>query len=251
MIRLLFVGSGSKGNATLLFSGTTLIQIDMGLPLKRMKEGVREFGLELKDIQALFLTHNHSDHIKGIPLYHDRIPIYTGEGTYEGKIGQVLVPGVETEVGDIRVMPFSSSHDAPNPLNFLFEVKGERLAYITDTGVILEENLPLLENCDYYLFESNHDLKMLRLSSRPASLKARIRGKEGHLSNMQASEYLSDLLGPKTKEIYLAHLSEECNDPEVALNTFSETFKRNHVSFPLEKIIPTKQRESVKGGDWE
>ena len=123
------------------------------------------------------------------------------------------------------------------------------LAYITDTGVILKKNLPLLKDCDYYVFESNHDKTMLLSSSRPIQLKKRILGKKGHLSNEQAGEYLSSLIGPKTKKIYLAHLSEECNTPEIALETIHRVFQKNGISFPIEDVVPLKQHRLIEGGE--
>ena len=249
MISFQFIASGSKGNATLLYDGETLIQIDMGIPLKRLKEGLSNLHKDVKDIQGVFLTHEHADHISKLPLLQKRgVKVYASLGVCP-ETDVFLTPGEEIKVGSIAVLPFSSSHDARNPLNYIFALKSRRLAYITDTGVILKKNLPLLKDCDYYVFESNHDKTMLLSSSRPIQLKKRILGKKGHLSNEQAGEYLSSLIGPKTKKIYLAHLSEECNTPEIALETIHRVFQKNGISFPIEDVVPLKQHRLIEGGE--
>ena len=217
MISFQFIASGSKGNATLLYDGETLIQIDMGIPLKRLKEGLSNLHKDVKDIQGVFLTHEHADHISKLPLLQKRgVKVYASLGVCP-ETDVFLTPGEEIKVGSIAVLPFSSSHDARNPLN--------------------------------YVFESNHDKTMLLSSSRPIQLKKRILGKKGHLSNEQAGEYLSSLIGPKTKKIYLAHLSEECNTPEIALETIHRVFQKNGISFPIEDVVPLKQHRLIEGGE--
>lgn len=251
MMRLLFLASGSKGNATLIATERSFIQIDMGVSLKTLKKGCAFFDKTIEDIQALFITHEHADHVSGVPLLHGKVPLYASEGTLKEENVHLIEDGVAVEFEDISMLPFAASHDAANPMNFLLLQPGLKFGYVTDTGILFEGGEALLKNCDGYLFESNHDLKMLRLSSRPPCLKRRIRGEQGHLSNLQAAEYLSDLIGEKTKKIFLAHLSEECNTPETALQTFEKVFTRNEVDFPMENIVPTKQWEFVDGGQWQ
>ena len=166
------VGSGSKGNACLIYNKDTLIQIDMGLPLKSLKKELDHLGKTVNDIQALFITHEHTDHIAGIPLYHDRVDLYAGEGTYAS--ANPVEPFIPLEVGSMSIVPFPTSHDATNPMGYLIEEEGCRLGYVTDTGYLSDEALALIKDCDYYYFESNHDLKMLMDSARPAVLKKRI-----------------------------------------------------------------------------
>ena len=202
------VGSGSKGNACLIYNKDTLIQIDMGLPLKSLKKELDHLGKTVNDIQALFITHEHTDHIVGIPLY-----------------------------------------DATNPMGYLIEEEGCRLGYVTDTGYLSDEALALIKDCDYYYFESNHDLKMLMDSARPAVLKKRIHSKHGHLSNIDSAIYMAELIGPRTKAIYLAHLSEECNTPEIALSSYHKTLDRKGIAHDHIKIVPASQWHVVRGGE--
>ena len=241
------VGSGSKGNACLIYNKDTLIQIDMGLPLKSLKKELDHLGKTVNDIQALFITHEHTDHIVGIPLYHDRVDIYAGEGTYAS--ANPVEPFIPLEVGSMSIVPFPTSHDATNPMGYLIEEEGCRLGYVTDTGYLSDEALALIKDCDYYYFESNHDLKMLMNSARPAVLKKRIHSKHGHLSNIDSAIYMAELIGPRTKAIYLAHLSEECNTPEIALSSYHKTLDRKGIAHDHIKIVPASQWHVVRGGE--
>lgn len=241
------VGSGSKGNACLIYNKDTLIQIDMGLPLKSLKKELDHLGKTVNDIQALFITHEHTDHIVGIPLYHDRVDLYAGEGTYAS--ANPVEPFVPLEVGSMSIVPFPTSHDATNPMGYLIEEEGCRLGYVTDTGYLSDEALALIKDCDYYYFESNHDLKMLMDSARPAVLKKRIHSKHGHLSNIDSAIYMAELIGPRTKAIYLAHLSEECNTPEIALSSYHKTLDRKGIAHDHIKIVPASQWHVVRGGE--
>lgn len=246
-MRFSIVGSGSKGNACLIYNKDTLIQIDMGLPLKSLKKELDHLGKTVNDIQALFITHEHTDHIAGIPLYHDRVDLYAGEGTYAS--ANPVEPFIPLEVGSMSIVPFPTSHDATNPMGYLIEEEGCRLGYVTDTGYLSDEALALIKDCDYYYFESNHDLKMLMDSARPAVLKKRIHSKHGHLSNIDSAIYMAELIGPRTKAIYLAHLSEECNTPEIALSSYHKTLDRKGIAHDHIKIVPASQWHVVRGGE--
>ena len=217
-MKVLFIGSGSKGNATIFISGDTMIEIDAGITCKRINLSLAPYAKSVRDLQAIFITHNHTDHIKELPrVCKNNALIYTGECTIDYDGYNLIHPGEGIDIDPFVIIPFSSHHDAPNPLNFIILVEGMKIGYVTDTGFVDEVALSLLDNCDYYIFESNYEPKLLEASSRPKWLKQRIRGKFGHLSNMQCGQYLRDLVGSKTKCVYLAHLSEECNDPEAAL----------------------------------
>ena len=252
MMRFVFAASGSKGNATLITDGEALIQIDMGVARKTIAEALLPWKKRVSDIEAVFITHDHSDHIKGLPYLSPSTAIYATECSLDPKnVFETIEPYVGIQVGAINVFPFSVSHDAPNPVNYLISVGEERLGYVTDTGCLDETALSLLKNCDYYLFESNHDLKMLAKSKRPRSLKARIRGDHGHLNNVQIARYLASLIGDRTKEIYLGHISQECNTPEIALETYREVFAEEGVSLEGIALRVTNQFAPVYGGDKE
>ena len=247
MISFVVVGSGSKGNATLLFDEETLIQIDMGLPMRRITAALESIKKNKSDLQGILITHEHTDHIKNLSMYKGKVPIYASKGTIDYYDHEV-VPFDSFEIGTLSVIPFMTSHDAANPVGYVVISGKTKLVYLTDSGYVPEESLDYLKDADYYIMESNHDLKMLMKSNRPAVLKRRIKGDEGHLSNIDSAIYLSELVGPKTKEIYLAHLSEECNLPELALEAYRKTFKKKEVPYDI-NIICLKQNEAVRGGD--
>ena len=247
MISFVVVGSGSKGNATLLFDEETLIQIDMGLPMRRITAALESINKNKSDLQGILITHEHTDHIKNLSMYKGKVPIYASRGTID-YFDHEVVPFDSFEIGTLSVIPFMTSHDAANPVGYVVISGKTKLVYLTDSGYVPEESLDYLKDADYYIMESNHDLKMLMKSNRPAVLKRRIKGDEGHLSNVDSAIYLSELVGPKTKEIYLAHLSEECNLPELALEAYRKTFKKKEVPYDID-IICLKQNEAVRGGD--
>ena len=247
MISFIVVGSGSKGNATLLFDEETLIQIDMGLPMRRVTAALESIKKNKTDLQGILITHEHTDHIKNLSMYKGKVPIYASKGTID-YFDHEVIPFDSFEIGTFSVIPFKTSHDAANPVGYVIISGKTKLVYLTDSGYVPEESLDYLRDADYYIMESNHDLKMLMKSNRPAILKRRIKGDEGHLSNIDSAIYLSELVGPKTKGIYLAHLSEECNLPELAIEAYQKTFKKKEVPYDI-NIVCLKQNEAIRGGD--
>lgn len=247
MIRFLIVGSGSKGNATFVYDETTLFQIDMGLSFSRIKEGLEEIDHTKEDIKAILITHEHSDHVGGLPVEHD-VPIYASEGTLFNPT-KVITPQKAFALGDFVITPIAVSHDAANPIGFIIKQEQESLVYVTDTGYLSEENIALMKGATYYILESNHDYKMLLHSHRPVSLKHRIHSDVGHLSNSDSAHYAVELVSSETKGIYLAHLSEECNTPELAKEAYQYAFEQAGLLFPQDHVICAKQWESILGGD--
>jgi len=248
MIRYLILGSGSKGNATLIYDEDTLFQIDMGLPKKTLLGGLSAIGREPSTLCACLFTHDHSDHVGTVCYLPETTKLFAPKDTVMTRCFNEITPLSPLDFGAFHITPFSVSHDANNPVGYLIENRGERLVYVTDTGYLSEESLSLVKNADYYIFESNHDLSMLEKSHRPQSLKLRIHGDHGHLSNSESACYMAELLGEKTKEIVLAHLSEECNTPEVALSCYQRIFAKREILFDSQHIRCAKQYESVGGG---
>lgn len=247
MLSFINVGSGSKGNATLIYNEDTLIQIDMGLPLKSIKAALKEIGKSIEDLRAVFITHDHSDHISTLDRLPKTVVRFASEKTINGEY-RILFLDECVLIGSMVVQPLKTSHDAINPIGFLIKDNDESLAYITDTGFIPDETLPFLVDATYYIFESNHDYKMLMKSKRPPSLKKRIHSDLGHLSNVDSAFYLSHFIGPKTKEIYLAHLSEECNLPHLAIDAHLKAYKKKRIDVDKIDLVCLKQRSFTKGG---
>lgn len=250
-MNIVFVSLGSKGNATLIQQGSTIIQIDMGVTLKSVKKGLEYLHATPKDISALFITHEHADHIGQLSLYRKlAMPTYAGEGTIEGLTEEYyLHEGEAVDVGEITVLPFCSSHDANNPMNFILLAGGKKFGYVTDTGYIKNNGLALLRDCDYYLMEANYGVKELLEGPYPPFLKRRIHGKKGHLSNIDGAHYLLDLVGEKTKQIFLGHISDENNTPELAEATYREVFAENGKSLEHIKLTAIPQLTLQLGGD--
>lgn len=248
MIRFLILESGSKGNATFVYDEDTLFQIDMGVPLKTITSGLAAINKTKKDIAALLITHEHVDHVGTLSLLSSDVPVYSSAGTVKNPY-KTLIPYQEITLGSFSIEPISISHDAVNPVGFLVRQKDETLVYVTDTGYLSDENLALMKGATYYIIESNHDYKMLLHSHRPASLKHRIHSDCGHLSNADSAFYMTEMASEKTKGIYLAHLSEECNTPDLALAAYRQAFEKEGVNPDHFILVCAKQHEAVPGGD--
>ncbi len=248
MIRFLIIGSGSKGNATLVYDEDTLFQIDMGVPLKRVKAGLDEIKHTFSDVSGILITHEHVDHIGTLATLPGSIPTFAASGTLAHP-SHIVVPEEPFPLGSFYVTPISLSHDAAAPCGYIITHQDEKLVYVTDTGYLPNADLPYMKNGTYYIIESNHDLKMLMKSRRPLSLKLRIKGDLGHLSNLDSAVYMSELVSEGTKGICLAHLSEECNTPELALKTYDDVFKKHGLDPASYHIECAKQWEPLLGGD--
>src|SRR5574344_15586 len=238
------IASGSKGNASVIYNDDTVILVDMGISKLRLNEGLKEINKKIKDIKYIFFTHEHIDHVKGI-LFLNREEFYCRAGTLKVLQGHERELFKEYYSGSIKVTPLLTSHDATSPCGYLFKDKDNSIGYITDTGYLPDVTLPYLRDLNYYYFESNHDVKMLLDASRPETLKKRILSDLGHLSNVQSAHYMELLIGENTKGIMLAHLSEECNTPEKAIETYKEIFASDGLSLKKIKICCAKQYEST------
>ena len=243
------IASGSKGNATIVVSNKTVLLIDMGITLTRLEEGLSEIKLSLNDITGALFTHDHADHISGIRFLSPKI-MYGLEGTLPS-LSNVVYLNKEFKIGDFNITPIETSHDATNPCAYLIKDKNSSLFYMTDTGVFLEDSLPLIKDPTYLIIESNHDIKMLLHTNRPFDLKNRIMSDKGHLCNEDSAIAAISIAGEHTKEIVLAHLSEEANTPEVALEAYQKIFKHFGIPFNKYLIRCASQRVSLTGGAYE
>ena len=242
------IASGSKGNATIVVSGSTVLLIDMGITLTRLEEGLSEIKLTKNDITGALFTHNHTDHISGIRFLSPKI-MYGLEGTLPS-LCHVVYLNKPFEIGDFVITPIETSHDATNPCAYLIKDKDSSLFYMTDTGVFVEETLPLIKDPTYLIIESNHDIKMLLHTDRPFELKNRIMSDHGHLCNEDSAIAAISITGEHTKEIVLVHLSEEANTPETALEAYDKIFKHFGVSIDKYKVRCANQWTSLTGGDY-
>ena len=242
------IASGSKGNATIVVSGSSVLLIDMGITLTRLEEGLGEINLKKNDITGALFTHNHTDHISGIRFLSPKI-MYGLEGTLPSLCNAVYL-NKPFKVGDFTITPIETSHDATNPCGYLIKDKDSSLFYMTDTGIFVEETLPLIKDPTYLIIESNHDIRMLLQTNRPFELKNRIMSDHGHLCNEDSAIAAISIAGEHTKEIVLAHLSEEANTPETALEAYDKIFKHFGLSMDKYKVRCANQWVSLTGGDY-
>lgn len=228
MMRFCSLGSGSTGNATVVEarSGVTVsrVLIDCGFSLRELERRLVRAGLTLDDLDAVFVTHEHSDHVGcALTLARRRaIPLWTSRGTWRA-IGEPELPTLvhfardlePITVGDLELTPYTVPHDASEPLQLRIGDGSVRLGVLTDAGSITPHLLAQLQRCDALLLECNHDRTMLANSSYPASLKARIGGRLGHLANDTAAQILAGCMHQRLKFLVAAHLSERNNRPEL------------------------------------
>jgi phosphoribosyl 1,2-cyclic phosphodiesterase len=232
-MRLVSIASGSSGNCIYIGSDQTHILVDAGISNKRIEQGLNEIGLKGKELSAVVITHEHSDHIKGLGVLARRsgVPIYgTKEtldeiramkslGEFPKELYHEIRPDVDFMVGDLTISPFSISHDAANPVAYRVKDGRHQVAVATDIGHYDQYTIDHLQGLDAVLLEANHDVNMLMTGPYPYYLKQRILGDHGHLSNENAGRLLSYILHDNMKHILLGHLSKENNYEALAWQT--------------------------------
>ena len=242
------LASGSEGNCTYVKMGDKNILIDLGMNLKYIVEKLGEINVSPKDIDYVFITHTHSDHIGAMQVFLNKYKpmVFLSEKMMPELPFLEDYPSLDFRdkdivLDDLVVEPFKTSHDAPGSRGYIFKDKEHSFVYVTDTGYINHKHHEKLSNHEVYVIESNHDVEMLMNGRYPVWLKKRVNSDEGHLSNHQAAFYLSKFIGPNTKQIVLAHLSKENNTPEIALASVKEELKENGIDF--DNFLIAKQRE--------
>ena len=244
------INSGSKGNATVVFTKEATILIDDGVANYVIEDELKKFNKTLKDIDFVLITHNHTDHIKGVKTFSPK-KIYSLEGTMPGSLSNIIEINIPFKLKDATITAFPTSHDAINPCGYLIESEGEKLVYMTDTGVYLSANTPLIKNPEYLIIESNHDIQMLLHTNRPMLLIQRIMSDYGHLCNEDSAFAALEIIGNNTKEIVLAHLSEEANTPELALAAYEKVFKYANKDIKKYQVRCANQHIPLIGGRYE
>ncbi len=218
------LGSGSRGNCALIEAGDTRILLDNGFAAREVEARLKRLGVEPDTIQAILVTHEHQDHIKGVGAYARRynLPVWMTAGTHRqgrcGELSQVRLFNCHEDgfsIGDLAVKPFPVPHDAREPAQFVFSFRGRRLGVLTDIGFYTPHIFDTLKECDALILECNHDTDMLANGPYPPALQARVAGRLGHLSNAQAACFLQQLDSARLQHILAAHLSEKNNRPEL------------------------------------
>lgn len=258
-MKLTVLASGSGGNAALLEIGGKFLLIDAGISHRQLVSRLRQVGKSLPALDYIFLTHEHTDHIVGLMTivnkYYPRI--FLTKGTFSNlplriraNLDKSLVDYVaynkNLALDGFSVMAFPSFHDALEPCGYRFSDGEKAFVYLTDTGYFPRQGFDDIRNADLYLIESNHDPELLLESDRPWLLKKRILDDHGHLSNEDSAYLMTSILGDKTKTIVLAHLSEECNTIDIALETYRKVFRDRGVDLSRFRLICAYQDQPLE-----
>lgn len=248
------LASGSKGNALYLGTKTTRILIDAGIRVSTLEKRLASIGVSLDTIEAVLITHEHSDHIQALPVLTKKysIPILTNAETAKGIMGalsirprfKIFTTGETFLFKGLEIFPFSVPHDTLDPVGFTIRTPEFKLGICADLGYVTTLIQKALEGCDYLYLEANHHPNMVHACPRPRIYKERVLGRQGHLSNVDCATLLQKIKHPGLKRVYLAHLSSECNAEEVALQTVRQVLEDHpaslHVAYqdvPSEKSV--------------
>lgn len=254
MARLCPLFSGSSGNSYYIGTAASGVLIDAGKSAKQLELALNENEIALTAIKAIFITHEHTDHVQGIRVFASRhhIPVFATEGTLEAldeksilneKFEYEAVKG-GVEVDGMKICPFPVSHDCREGCGYVVETSdGRKTAFVTDLGYVSAAVKKAVAGCDTVILESNHDVGMLKCGSYPYELKRRILSRQGHLSNDTSADFAVSLVKSGTTRLFLAHLSQENNMPELAYQTVlcaltQENMKKD-VDFML-KVVPVQ-----------
>ena len=245
------LASGSKGNSTYVASSSTKILIDLGTTSMYVEKKLKDIEVDPKDINAILISHTHSDHINGLKVFVKKYnpTLFLTEKMLKD-INQIfpvtnyVIIDDDFYIDDMSVKVIKTSHDASDSNGYIIESDGKSVVYITDTGYINQKNHKLLKNKNIYVFESNYDVEMLLNGKYPYYLKQRIISDRGHLSNKDSSYYLSKFIGKDTKKVILAHLSHENNEPSIAYNTLKNKLIDENINF--NDIIVSTQEDRTE-----
>jgi len=250
-MRFAFLGSGSEGNSLLVQAGSTTLMLDCGFSVNETVSRLARLGLQAEQLNGILVTHEHSDHIGGVARLARKfkLPVWMTHGTLltqQAAFADIAVtelnPHQRIAIGDIEVQPFLVPHDAREPVQYVFSDGERRLGVLTDTGHITPHIEASLAGCHAMVLECNHDEEMLRSGRYPPSLKQRVGGRFGHLSNRQAAGLLASMDIDSLQCIVAAHLSKQNNQPELAAQALSAV-----LACKEEEIVIASQAEGL---DW-
>ena len=235
--------SGSKGNCHFLQTEESKILIDVGIGIRRLEKELLEIGVDPFEIDAILITHEHVDHIRGLPSVCKKyeIPVFANPDTAKGIFSvcsfmpefKLFSTGEAFHFKDLKIHPFSIQHDTFDPVAFTITLDDFKIGVCTDLGFVTTLVKSHLMECDLLLIEANHDPEMVYASARPMVYKKRVLGRQGHLSNVDCATLVKEVAHDRLKQIYLAHLSEECNNPNLAYEVVSEALSSCGHDIPI------------------
>lgn len=262
MLKFISFGSGSSGNCYYLGTATDGLIIDIGIGIRTLKKYCREYGIQLNSVKRILITHDHADHIKSVgALSHDmNLPVYATCKVHEGidhnycvtrKVSaehkKELVVGESVQLGDFCVRPFAVPHDASENVGYEIGVEGITFVVLTDVGSITDDIREAINHANYLVIEANHDVEMLKNGPYPVYLQQRILSGSGHLSNVSCGEALVENMSEDLKHIWLCHLSEENNHPELARKTVEQILRSHGVISGKDVELEVLKRKTPTG----
>jgi phosphoribosyl 1,2-cyclic phosphodiesterase len=262
MLKFISFGSGSSGNCYLLATPTDALLVDIGVGLRKLKKDCREYGISLSLIHHVLITHDHADHIKSVGSFcHDyQIPVYATREVHVGinqnycvtqkvttDLARVIRKGETIRVGEFDVTPFGVPHDSSDNVGYFIEAEGTNICIITDAGSITDEMKGYIQRARHLVIEANHDEEMVKNGPYPQFLKDRILSSSGHLSNRSCAQVLADNMSDFLKHIWLCHLSEENNHPELARKTVESLLRSYGVIAGVDVQLDVLKRNTSMG----
>ena len=241
MLKFISFGSGSSGNCYYLATSEDALIIDAGVGVRMLKKHMREYGLNLHNVHYILITHDHADHIKSVgSLSHElNVPVYCTEKVHDGidrnycvtrKISNdkkhVIQPQLPIQLGDFMITPFCVPHDSSDNVGFFIEAGDTNFCIMTDVGAVTEEMKGYINRSQYLVIEANHDVEMLSQGPYPQYLKTRIASEKGHLCNRDCGRAIAENMSEELRHVWLCHLSEENNHPELARKTVESVLRQ-------------------------
>ncbi|NGX33938.1 MAG: putative metallo-hydrolase YycJ [Candidatus Anoxychlamydiales bacterium] len=249
------LASGSRGNSIYFGSKETKILIDAGLSFLQLNSRLNEIGIKLEDIDAILITHEHSDHIAGLKIITEKldIPIFTNSDTAKSIYNnlhilpkfKIFTTQEEFEYKDLKISPFSLPHDTPDPVGFIIKNQNLKFGFCTDLGFVSSLVKENLKNLDYLYIESNHHIPYVHASKRSHVYKQRVLSRFGHLSNQDCLKLLDEILHPNLKHIHIAHISSESNSKELILDMFTKLLNEKNSKTKLSIAHQDKISEKI------
>lgn len=247
-MKFALLASGSKGNCCLIKHRDTQLIIDCGTTRRYLKGCFERLSYDPSGADAMLITHTHTDHVSQLKLFQE-LPLYAAQPIESEKLHGISAYD-SFSIKDLHITPLPMSHDCENTMGYVIECDTEKLVYITDTGYIRDEVRPYIRDADYYIFESNHDIEMLMQTSRPVYIKQRIINDSGHLCNEDCARVLGDVISrEKTKEIVLAHISQEGNNRSLALEALQKEFTKRQIDTQAMRLHAAEQFGIHIGGN--
>ena len=234
-----------------------MLILDAGLSPRKVKQYLSDYGLSLSDADAILITHDHTDHIKGAGLMSEeyQLPVYTTETVHEGMCRNYCMPhkvpvalrrfvqkDTTFDLGDFKITPFEVPHDSSDCVGYFIEAEGVAFCIITDAGHVTDAIRQFVARANYLVLEANHDVDMLNMGPYPAHLKGRIKGEKGHLSNETGARLVAEYATPELRHLWLCHLSEENNHPELVRKTYEQVFSEYGIKAGLDFSLTVLKR---------